>query len=49
MPGKGYAPIVQEAGWPPVLIWTAAENITLPVIDPQTIQHILNHCTNNSL
>jgi len=49
MPGKDYAPIVQEAGWPPVLIWTAAENLTLPVFDPQTIQHILNYCTNNTV
>ena len=27
-PGKDPAPIVQEAGWVPGLVWTGAENLT---------------------
>ena len=27
-PGKDPVPIVQEAGWAPVLVWTDAENLT---------------------
>jgi len=26
-PGKDPVPIVQEAGWPPGLVWTGAENL----------------------
>jgi len=49
MPGKDYASIVQEAGWSPGLIWTAAENLTLPGFDPQTIQYVVSRCTNDTV
>jgi len=49
IPGKDYASIVQDAGWSPGLIWTAAENLTLSGFDPQTVQRILNRCTNDTV
>jgi len=33
-------PIVQEAGWAPGPVWTDAENLAPPGIDPQTVQPV---------
>jgi len=38
--GKDPVPIVQEAGWAPGPVWTGAENLAPPGIDPQTVQPI---------
>jgi len=49
MPGNDFIPIVQEGGWSPGLIWTAAENLAIPGFDPQTVQHIVSCCTNGTV
>jgi len=38
-PGKDAVPIVQEAGWVPVPVWTGAENLAPPGFDPRTVQY----------
>ena len=39
-------PIVEDAGWVPGLVWTAAENLApLPGIDPRTVQPITSRYT----
>jgi hypothetical protein len=44
-PRNDTLPIIQEAGWAPISVWTGAENISLPVLDPQTVQAGVSHCT----
>ena len=40
IPGKNLVPNVQEAGWAPGPVWTGAENLPPPGIDPQTVQPV---------
>ena len=35
--------IVQEAGWAPRPVWTGAENLTTPGLDPRTVQPVASH------
>jgi hypothetical protein len=44
-PGKDPVPIVQETGWSPGLVWTAAENLATPGFDPRTIQLVASRYT----
>ena len=39
-PGKDLVPIVQEAGWASGPVWTGAENLAPPEVDPRTIQPV---------
>jgi hypothetical protein len=39
-PGKDPVPIVQEGGWAPGPVWTAAENLALPGFNPRTVQPV---------
>jgi len=39
-PGKDPVPIVQEAGWAPGPVWTGAENLAPPGLDPRTVQPV---------
>ena len=38
LPRNDPVPIVQEAGWAPGPVWTAAENLAPPGFDPQIVQ-----------
>jgi hypothetical protein len=38
-------PIVQEAGWAPGAVWTAAENLAPPGFDPRTVQPVASRYT----
>ena len=46
IPGKKPVPIVQEAGWAPVPVWTGAENLA-PTSEfyPRTFQPVAIRCT----
>ena len=47
-PGKDPVPIVQEAGWDTVLVWTGAENHAAPPtpgFDPRTVQSVASRYT----
>ena len=45
-PGKGSAPIVQEAGWAPGPVWAGAENLAPPPgYDPRTVQPVASRYT----
>jgi len=45
-PGKDSVPIVQEAGWPPELVWTGAGNLASPLgFDPWTVQPVASRYT----
>jgi hypothetical protein len=38
-------PIVQEAGWAPGPVWTAAKNLSPPGFDPRTVQSVASRYT----
>jgi len=42
-------PIVQEAAWVPGPVWMGAENLSQPVFDPWTAQHIASHYNNYTI
>ena len=42
-------PIVQEAGWARVHVWTGAENLAPPGIDPLTVQSVTSRDTDWSM
>jgi hypothetical protein len=42
-------PIVQEAGWAPGPVWTAAENLALAGFDPRTVQPVASHYTDYAI
>ena len=44
-PGKDPVPIVQEAGWAPGPVWTCAENLAPPGLDPATVQPVASRYT----
>ena len=44
-PGKEPVPIVQEAGWAPGPIWTGAERLTPPGLDPRNVQPVVSRYT----
>jgi hypothetical protein len=44
-PGKDPVPIVQEAGWAPLPVWTGAENLAPPGFDPRTVQPVASRYT----
>jgi hypothetical protein len=39
-PGKDPVPILQEAGWAPGPVWTGAENLAPPGLDPRIVQPV---------
>ena len=43
--GKDFVPILQEAGWSPVLVWTGAENFSPTGIYFRTVQPVASHYT----
>jgi hypothetical protein len=43
--GKDPLPIVQEAGWAPGPVWTGAENLASPELDPRTVQPVASRYT----
>jgi hypothetical protein len=40
---KDPVPIVHEAGWAPVPVWTGVENLAPSRFDPRAVQPIANH------
>ena len=44
-PRKDPVLIVQEAGWVPGPVWTDAENLAPPGLDPRTVQPVANRYT----
>ena len=44
-PGKDPVLIVQEAGCAPGPVWTGAENLAPPGLDPRTVQQVASHYT----
>ena len=44
-PGKDPVPIVQEAGWQSVPVWTGAENLAILGFDSRTVQHVASRYT----
>jgi hypothetical protein len=45
IPRKEPVPIVQEAGWTPVPVWTGAENIAPKGFGPRTVQSVASRYT----
>ena len=43
--GRDLLPIVREAGWAPVPVWTGAENLTPTGFDPRTVQAVTSRYT----
>ena len=44
-PGKDPVPIVQEAGWAPGPVWTGAEKLATPGLDPLIVQPVASRYT----
>ena len=44
-PGKDSVHIVQEAGWASGPVWTGAENLAPPGLDPRTVQPVCSRYT----
>ena len=44
-PEKDPVPLVQEAGWAPGPVWTGAENLAPPGLDPRTVQPVTSRYT----
>ena len=40
-PGEDPVPIVTGAGWAPGSVWTGAENLAPPGVDPRTVQPVV--------
>jgi len=44
-PGQRPGTHLQEAGWAALLVWTGAESLVPPEIDPRSVQPVASRCT----